>query len=205
MGTRSNFQKQAWLVLNITFIMIYTLYLASFILVLPFIKSVPRLLFNTILILSHLSALDHTKISIDQLSTNTTALLTIFFATNPGLLFLIPFYTLSIVNTVTALGKLKYKHQLLDYIETKKKDIVFASHFAEYLNVVPLLLGLVSGRSKISGVIIYCYILKISYTNEPVFKDVLYFLISEMDKRIHCVPPEYQKLYEKLKKTYGPS
>lgn len=194
-------RTRIWLFSNLSFIFLYSVYLLSWIIILPYVEQIPRMFFNTIGSLSYFSALDLTKMKLESLITNSNLCFGLFFATNPGLLFSFPFYILSIINTTRMLIRYKFRYKILQYIDSERQHLVFIAYLLQYMFVVPLAFGLLTDHSTVSSVVIYIYFLKISFDNDSVFKETLFYIIHHIDFLAQKLPNEQQRVYFYIKKS----
>lgn len=202
MTTKKNLLRtRIWLFSNLLFIFLYSVYLLSWIVILPYIQFIPRIVFNTIISLSYLSALDITKITFNSLLINSNCFFGLFFVTNPGLLFALPFYILSIINTSRILIKNRKSYQILYLIDSKRQILVFIAYLLQYIFIIPLILGLLTEHSKFLSICIYIYFLKISFDNDPIFKETLFYILFQLDFFAKKLPVEQQKIYDSMKKN----
>ncbi|KRH92499.1 putative transporter [Pseudoloma neurophilia] len=193
-------RTKIWLFSNQSFILTYALYILSWIVIIPPINHIPRLFFNTIIAISYLSAIDPENITADALMKNSNLFFSLFFMTNPGLLFALPFFILSIVNTSRMMIKQKFRYQILQKIDQQRHNFVFISYLLKYIFLVPLMIGLMTGHSRIASIVIYFYFLKISYENDQIFKETLFYLVHQIDRLSFQLPIDQQKMYGVAKK-----
>lgn len=196
--------RKTWLGLNIIFVFFYTLYLLTWMIILPGVDKIPRFFYNFILSISHSLTLDFRTITIQSLSSSTNLILAIFFMTNPRMLFILPFYMLSIANTSSAIlyySKLK-KYSFYKYcamIEQKKMNLIFSAYVIEILILPVMICATFIGLNTVATLLSYFYMLKISFITDEVLKDAFLFLCSKLEENIHSWPKEYQQYYAKFK------
>ncbi|ELQ76979.1 putative transporter [Trachipleistophora hominis] len=196
--------KDLWVTSNATFIALYSLYVSSWIIRLPFAVGVPRIMTNMSVATAYFLTLYPQKHNLDLILENTNTFCLLFFLTNPPLLYMLPFYISSIVNissVVITHPKLK-RYGFASYchgINKNRESIIMISYIIELCMIPLVVLFSVLGYSSFFNMVSYGLLIRMSLKIDMMMRRALLIILQVIDSKIVNLPKDWQKLYMDLK------
>ncbi|ELA47013.1 hypothetical protein VCUG_01458 [Vavraia culicis subsp. floridensis] len=196
--------KDLWITSNATFITLYSLYLSSWIIRLPFVASIPRIMTNIAVATAYFLTLYPQKQNLDRILENTNTFCFLFFLTNPPLLFMLPFYISSVVNVSSVVlthPKLK-KYAFASYchaVNKNRENVIMLAYIIELCMIPLVILSSLLGYSSFFNMVSYGLLIKMSLKIDMMMRRALLIILQVIDSKIMNLPKDWQKLYMDLK------